>query len=346
MTRKFIDKKRRIYIELVNRCNLSCSFCPYSDIEKHRKDIEIGMLKDILKDIKENINYRIIYFHNLGEPLLYDQLEEVLIYCDKNKINYGITTNGLLLSKKIGILKNKHINQINISYQATRDELHKERRMKLSMDDYRKLIIDSINELQAGGYAGVIKIKLLTTNSNSFFKNKIFNNIESIDEFILEIEKFYFNFYGLKLNKNQKIKLLSLDLNKHAKIQIKEGVFVEIFPFLSWGNYGQKVWPSLFGRCDAINEQLIVLSNGDVLPCCYDIESEMILGNTAKQKLSEILASKNTKELVKEFSSLLVTQKRCKKCLGKISLRESICEQFNVLFNPFEHDGEENIIVL
>jgi len=346
MNKVFNDKKRRIYIELTNRCNLCCSFCPYPDIKLHRKNIEIGMLKGILKDIKKNINYRIIYFHNLGEPLLYGQLEEALSYCDEKGINYGITTNGLLLPKKIELLMNKKINQINISYQATRGALHDERNSGLTINSYRKMIIDSINKLQAGGYDGTIKIKLLTTNDNSFFKNKKFANIENRDELIFEIGKFYFDFYNIYLNQNQKAKLAVLDLNKHAKVQIRKNVFIDVFPFLNWGNYRQDVWPSFFGRCDAINEQLVILSNGDVVPCCYDVDSEMKLGNVSRQKLSEILVNKTTKEFTKEFSSMFVKQRRCRKCLGKIDLKGSIYEQFNVLFDSSKYDSGDNIIEL
>lgn len=340
------ESNRRIYIELLNRCNLRCSFCPYPGLKNYRDDMELNLVKKLIDDIKINIPYRIIYFHNLGEPLLYEQLNEVMEYCDKNNINYGITTNGLLLAKNSDIFSNKKINQINISYQATRESLHKDRKINMSAGSYRKLVVDSIKTLQSRGYDGIIKIKLLITNSGANFKNKRFENIKSIIELISEVDKLYYEFFGQNINSVQRKKIAELNIYKHNKIQIKKNLFIEIFPFLSWGNYEQNVWQSVFGKCDAIKEQLVVLSNGDVVPCCYDIDSNMLIGNVKSQKLSEILTGKRAKQLENEFSSIFVKQKRCKSCLGSHDLKESINKQLRILLDKNESMESENVIYL
>lgn len=346
MKKKFQESKRRIYIELTNRCNLVCGFCPYPEVKDHRPDMELDLVKKIIDDIKRNIQYRIIYFHNLGEPLMYKNLEEVLNYCDGNNIKYGITTNGLLLDKNKSILKNKKIDQLNISYQATRKKLHDERKTMISVDEYRRLIVNDINALQLGGFSGTIKIKLLTTDHRSMFKDRNFENIESADELTTEIDKFYFDLMGRKLQDEQRKKITDLDICRHHKIKIKRNVFIETFPFLTWGNYKQQVWQANFGRCNAIKEQLVILSNGDVIPCCYDIDSEMFIGNTREQELSEILENDKSKELQNEFSSGIIRQKRCQKCLGSVKLKDYMSNQWSALLDKNDGDENDSIICL
>lgn len=344
--KEFQESKRRIYIELTNRCNLACSFCPYLEIKNHRPDMGLDLAKKIIDDIKRNIKYRIIYFHNLGEPLLYENLEEVLSYCDGNNMKYGITTNGLLLDKNLGILKNKKIDQLNISYQATRQELHDERKTMIPVDKYRRLISGNIEALQLGGFDGTIKIKLLTTNHRSTFKNKKFENIESAVELTTEIGKFYCDLTGHKLQTGQREKISNLNIHKHHKIKIRRNVFIETFPFLTWGNYKQQVWQANFGRCNAIKEQLVILSNGDVIPCCYDINRDMFMGNIKEQKLSEILENDKSKELQNEFSSGIVRQKRCRNCLGSVKLKDHVNNQWEAILNKNNGDENDSIIYL
>lgn len=344
--KKFQESKRRIYIELTNRCNLTCSFCPYPEIKNHRPDMELSLAKKIVNDIKKDVKYRIIYFHNLGEPLLYKNLEEILNYCDSRNMRYGITTNGLLLGENVGILKNKKIDQLNISYQATSQKLHDERRTNISVDDYRRLIINSIKTLQSSGFGGAIKIKLLTTDNNSRFKNKKFENIKNSAELTAEIDKFYFDLTGRKLGDEQRKKIADLDIGKHHKINIDRNVFIETFPFLTWGNYKQRVWKANFGRCNAIKEQLVILSNGDVIPCCYDIDSEMLMGNVKKQKLGEILENYISGKLQSELSSKIIHQKRCRNCLGSIELKDYLNNQWMAILDRNNNNENESVIYL
>lgn len=342
----FQESNRRIYIELTNRCNLACSFCPYPGLKSHRLDMELELAKKILDEIARDVTYRIVYFHNLGEPLLYRDLGAVLEHCDAKNIRYGITTNGLLLGKYVGILRDKKIDQLNISFQATRPDLHAGRKTGMSVDSYRHSVVESIKALQVGGFRGLIKIKLLTTDQLSVFKGKRFENIESPGELIAETEKFYFDFTGRKLDSEQRRKVGALDVHRHHKIQIMPNVLIETFPFLSWGNYEQKAWPASLGRCNAIKEQLVILSNGDVVPCCYDIDSDMPLGNIRELDLGKILNGRKSTELQKDLSAKTIGQKRCKNCLGSLSFGRNIRNQWQILTQRALSGGSDGIIRL
>ena len=123
----------RIYIELSNICNLSCSFC--SKDKREKSSLSVKSFEHILKNIKPYTN--LIYLHIKGEPLLYKDLDEVLNLTNKYDINVKITTNGVLLNKIIDILnKYKNIKQINISLQCEHND-----------ENYYEKVFDAVNKL-------------------------------------------------------------------------------------------------------------------------------------------------------------------------------------------------------
>ena len=109
-----MKKFKKIYIEITNICNLSCSFC--SKTNKDKKELTIEEFETILKKIDDYTDY--IYLHVKGEPLLHSKLEELLsLYIRKvrffevklkrhNWKNYVMTksTNKAYLKFSIGII--------------------------------------------------------------------------------------------------------------------------------------------------------------------------------------------------------------------------------------------------
>ena len=92
---------KKIYIEIINNCNLNCNFC--SKVTRPRKFMSKEEFEIILKKIKDYTDY--IYLHVKGEPLLHPQLIEMLKLTEKYNLKVNITTNGTIfkiLSKKLG----------------------------------------------------------------------------------------------------------------------------------------------------------------------------------------------------------------------------------------------------
>lgn len=329
---------RRIYIELNNLCNLRCRFCPYPLVKQSFEQLNVDVIKNLLYDIKTKVDYRIIYFHNLNEPFLYKQLDEVLDFCDSEEINYGLTTNGLLLPNNIDQLSGRKINQLNISYQIIDENEHYARGIDYSVDDYRKNILISVRSLVENKFNGEIKIKLLSTDGESYFNMVHIDGIEKTQDFIQEVDKIYFGLTKNNLNSKQIETLIKVDLRKHCKVKIYQKVYVEVFPFLNWGNNFNKVYPAFFGLCDGIQGQILIRSNGDVTPCCYDFNSELLLGNIKQANLSEILANVKTSEMIKKLSSIICEFDCCRKCLGDRRLMTTLRREVQTIFRNSASD--------
>ena len=98
---------KKIYVEITNKCNLSCEFC----IQNKRNSIFMNKnnFEIVLDKLKNTTKY--LYLHVLGEPLLHPKINEFINLASKNYF-VNITTNGYLIKR---IIDNKNIRQINIS---------------------------------------------------------------------------------------------------------------------------------------------------------------------------------------------------------------------------------------
>ena len=68
------------------------------------------------------------------------------------------------------------------------------------------------------------------------------------------------------------------------------------------------------GTCRALKDQLAVLSDGTVVPCCLDHEGDIPLGNLYRQSLEEILNTPRARALYEGFSQGRAAEELCRKC--------------------------------
>ena len=100
---------------------------------------------------------------------------------------------------------------------------------------------------------------------------------------------------------------------KRQGIQMAERTFLE---------YGDKFdWPDLTAQegssnvfCYGLRDQLGVLCDGTVVPCCLDHEGDLALGNAFSQELEEILNSPRAKAIYDGFSHREAMEPLCRRC--------------------------------
>ena len=86
--------------------------------------------------------------------------------------------------------------------------------------------------------------------------------------------------------------------------------------------YGDKFdWPDLSATdtgkkvsCYGLRDQIGVLCDGTVVPCCLDHEGDLALGNLFTQPLEEILSSPRARAIYESFSGRQAREELCRKC--------------------------------
>lgn len=273
---------KKIYIEITNSCNLNCKFCQNTDRKKEFMTVE-NFEKIIIK-IKDYT--KIVCLHVKGEPLLHPELGQILQVLDKYNLKANITTNAVCLNKNIDILKNSNaVRQLNLSLHSSLENEN------IDIENYMNSIFDSVDRLE---------------DSNIIISYRLWN-LESLEnnEDNLQVIRLLSNKYCINLLKEL--------LTQNEWLQLKDKVFINQDTKFIWPNLNSEIINEE-GRCLALKEQIAILVNGDVVPCCIDSEGEIVLGNIYCQDIQTILNSDRAKNLLENFQKRIICENLCKRC--------------------------------
>lgn len=282
-----MKKFKKVYIEITNVCNLSCNFCPKTSRKlsfMNEKSFEY-----VAESIKPYTDYA--YFHLMGEPFLNENLKKFLDISKKNELKINITTNGTLINNvKEVLLNSSALRQINISLHSF--EANEE---QVDFNDYINNIVNFVKE--ATEKTNIIcSLRLWNLDTKYTASNNM-----NIDIFKLLEREF------------------EIDCDLKEKLREKNSFKLKNNVYLSMGEKFK--WPSLnvdeLGErafCYGLRDQIGILVDGTVVPCCLDSEGSIALGNIFETKLEEILNSKRAKDIYDGFSGRKAVEDLCKRC--------------------------------
>lgn len=273
---------KKVYIEITNSCNLNCSFCLNTQREKAFMSVE--NFEEIIKKVKDYTN--LVCLHVKGEPLLHPQLEDILWIIDRYNLKTNITTNGTLLKKNLSVIKNSNsVRQINLSLHSCLENEN------INIEEYLNNIYECVTELKNTDIIISYRLWNLKDISNNE-KN------ESIIKFLSE---------------KYKIEDLKEQLALNEWIKLKENIFINQDTMFVWPNLNEKIINET-GRCLALKNQVAILVDGSVIPCCIDSEGKIILGNIFEDSLENILNSERALKIINGFEKNIITEELCKRC--------------------------------
>ncbi|MDD6224365.1 MAG: SPASM domain-containing protein [bacterium] len=270
-----MKKFKKIYIEITNICNLSCSFCRSDNRKKEM--ITLDNMEHLLKKINNYTDH--LYLHVKGEPLLHPNLKEILDLCQKYQKKVNITTNGTLLKEKQEILTHSAIRQINIS-------LHSENQK----EEYLESIFKTIDKL----VEKIVVYRFWTLENNQ------------LDEKSTTMVNKIVSYYQLSPEFVEKMKTTN-------HIAIKEKLYIDKKEKFIWPDIKNK-YKNEVGTCYALKDQLAILVDGTVVPCCLDSDGIIKLGNIYTQTLAEIANSEHYQKMKQNFANYKIVEELCKHC--------------------------------
>lgn len=278
MTEGGRDMKRfdKIYLEISNRCNLRCAFCPGTKRPSGTMGAEEFAL--LLPKLRPWADY--LYFHLMGEPLCHPELETLLALAGEAGFKVILTTNGTLLSRRQELLlASPGLHKVNISLHA------------FEANDLDVPFSRYLEECFAFGKAAEGKKVVVYRLWNQGGSDR--RNREA-----LELLERYFPGPWVEERRGSRI---------GPKVYLHPG---EVFD-----------WPDLEeepteGRvfCRGLRDQVGILCDGTVVPCCLDHEGDIPLGNLFRQDLEEILDSPRARELYRGFSEGRAEEELCRRC--------------------------------
>lgn len=165
------------------------------------------------------------------------------------------------------------------------------------------------NNLSITKYLRQINISLHATNSE-----KIIKTAKNINDTIIN-----FRIWNIDENKDA-VALLENEFN--IKIEETKNFTLDTNKFLSQESLFE--WPDISsensferGYCHALKDQIAILVDGTIVPCCLDNNGDINLGNIFTQNFDEVLHSEKVNTMLEGFKNRTATQELCKKCTYK-----------------------------
>lgn len=282
---------KKVYIEITNVCNLRCDFC----IQNRRKPayMEMEDFRRIIDEIKDVTDH--VYFHLLGEPLLSPGLEGFLRYCEESGLNVNLTTNGTLIKKEKDILlASRSLRKVSFSLHS-----YEANRQLISLESYLEDIMAFVRDASEKGV--LCELRLWNLDSEHL-KGKNEENDRILDFITGSLglpdlegtEGPGKGKRGLKLMKN-------VYLGFQEKFQWPELEVME-------KDSPEKAF------CYGLRDQIGILVDGTVVPCCLDSQGTIRLGNIHETPLQVILASERAKDINDGFTSKKPVEALCRSC--------------------------------
>lgn len=273
-----------VVIELTDRCNLACSYCPKS------KGIGIGSKiiphSDFIKmydNLSIGTNPRLVSLVGFGEPLINKDLYKAVKYTKEKtpKAIISVTTNGILYTPTLAQkLSDAGLNQMIVSLNLTSKETY----LKYNLDDYFDTILENlkgISQIKANIRTKII-VQVLDLKENR-------ENLKEIEDWLISL-----------------------------------GYEFQLKPFLNWGGeFDAEKENNKFKNirrypCANVEQYLWLHLNGDVQVCCSvypNKDSRLIIGNIFQQTAKEIINGKKYEEIKRLNSeNCLVSIDECKNC--------------------------------
>lgn len=267
---------RKVYVEISNVCNLRCAFCPGTKRKAHV--MTQAEFTSILEKLQPYTDY--LYFHLMGEPLCHPQLEYFLEIAAQMRFKVILTTNGTLLAKHQDMLLNAHgLHKINIS-------LHAFEANDLA-DSFTQYLSDCFTFAQKAQGKKIIALRLWNQGGANKMNNEILDTLRNC-------------FPGPWAQEVRGIRI-------GEKVYLEHGDKFD-WPDLSVQEEQERVF------CYGLRDQIGVLCDGMVVPCCLDHDGDIALGNLHDQTLDEILNSPRAQNIYSGFSNRTAREPLCRKC--------------------------------
>lgn len=266
----------KIYLEISNLCNLSCAFCPGTKRKKRAMTVE--EFSSLLPKLGPYSDY--LYFHLMGEPLLHPHLETFLHFAGEAGFKVILTTNGTLLPKQQNmLLRSPALHKVNISLHA-----FEANDLTIPFSDY----LEGCFRFGKAAEGNVLTVFRLWNQGGAEERNQ---------EILSAMESFF----------------------PRPWVQERKGTRLGNRVYLEYGDKFD--WPDLTAEegsdrvfCYGLRDQIGVLCDGTVVPCCLDHEGDLALGNLFAQELDTILASPRAQAIYSGFQCRTAAEELCRKC--------------------------------
>ncbi|MDP3178339.1 MAG: radical SAM/SPASM domain-containing protein [Spirochaetaceae bacterium] len=272
----------KVFLEITNACNLSCSFCPPT--RRSAEFMSRVRFELFLRRLEGHARH--LYFHVKGEPLLHPALGEFLDAAGERGFQVSLVTNGTLLADRADeLLPKRNIRKLSVS-------LHSHSGSDRALEYWRG--IEAFLERHRASPSFPVSLRLWNRRAE-----------------LLPPESA--GLWDLLRERYPSVGVWESAASAGDSRELDHRVFLNLAD--------EYAWPSLSlpqieerGFCRGLRNQIAVLVDGSVVPCCMDGDGAMTLGDLGESGLGEILAGPRARAIYDGFSARRLTEPLCRSC--------------------------------
>lgn len=300
-----------VEIEVNNKCNMACSFCPLPIRDAEDSSLDLAEVERLLDQIAEDRSVDLVAFHQFNEPLLYPQIWECLDMARDRGLKTLIVTNGATLTRRNVELMQEHAPAyLRISAQVIKEDNHKATRgykgkFSTYIDNLAKALAslaDNPSDIED------IQLDLAVQEPIKNWRRKVSTLIgmtdrgdptifdenpdtlkPSLKDLLEKAEGYSSTFRYDEALHDRNIAQYNDEPNQAFELayRISDKITVSYKQFVN-GRRIQNYYPVKYGKCE--NWNLGVLADGRVVMCCYDYDGFTAMGNIKDDSLENIMA--------------------------------------------------------
>ncbi len=329
----------RLHVELTNRCNFSCEFCPDGRMKRARGSMDFALLEDILSQA-EGVA-RQVHFHVMGEPMLYPRLPAAVRFARRHGLEPWVTTNGSLLSEEAAReLEAAGLAHLTVSLQTPDADRFGLRGCRtLSFDEYKGKIVGAIRPFLTARRGMSVTVVFLTNPLQRFLAPDppTSNFPESARELRGHLERWAREIVAGTSVECELPRILArtrkAGVLKENVIHLTEKVRFRVRVLGNWAEHFElPVVPARIGYCPGLAENFGILWNGDWVICCTDYDGKTSPANVSGTSMKEFLSLPEVQRIAQGFRHFRVVHPYCRVCLGERGVLDSAFRQVGSIF--------------
>ncbi len=270
---------KKAYVEITNACNLRCAFCPGT--RRAPRAMSPGEFALVLDKLRTRVEY--VFLHLMGEPLLHPQFAQLLSLAAERDMKLCLVTNGTLLQTRgDALLQAKTLYRVAVSLHCIGENGGDPAAARQYLETVWSFAV------RAAAQGVIVALRLWNEGAADEGNGAILDFLREKTGSAVWPEP------------------------RARSFRLAENLYLERETAFEWPDLAADERAVEF--CRALREQIGVLADGTVVPCCLDSEGDLALGNLFREELDDILQTPRAQALLGGFSQRKPSEELCRRC--------------------------------
>jgi len=294
-----------LQIEVTSLCNLACPACPAgrNELNRKRRHMALEEFKGIIDDMERWLLFLVLW--EWGEPFMNPQLPEMVRYASERGIQSVTSTNAHFLNDQayVEAMLQSGLTNLIVAIDSLCEANYQVYRKKGSLDKALAGLQNLIGTKRRLRSNTAINMRMVIMKQNEHELPQIRDLARELGADIFTVKT---------LNPSCGTTATDCDLlptnPKFRRYVYREGTFERV---------------RINAQCFRIWYMANILSTGDVVPCCYDYDARLKMGNVYETPLSKLWNGPAYRALRERVYNQKDTIERCRDCGINFKLSES-----------------------